>query len=112
MFLMTGPNSGLGHTSMVFMIESQLAYILDAIRNLDGEGAAAFEVRADVLREFNDDVQDAMEGTVWTAEHCKSWYLDAAGRNRTLWPGWTFDYRRRTRRFDAGDYALERRDTA
>jgi hypothetical protein len=52
-------------------------------------------------------VQEALKGTVWTAEHCKSWYLDAHGKNRSLWPTWTFNYRRRARRFRAEDYLLD-----
>jgi cation diffusion facilitator CzcD-associated flavoprotein CzcO len=106
LFLMTGPNSGLGHTSMVYMIESQLNYILDCVRRLDEQGASTFEVRDDVQDAFNDEVQDSMEGTVWTAEHCKSWYLDANGKNRSLWPNWTFRYRNRTRRFRPAEYEL------
>ncbi|HEX6777975.1 MAG TPA: 4-hydroxyacetophenone monooxygenase, partial [Ktedonobacterales bacterium] len=53
----------------------------------------------------NAEVQQRMQGTVWTSG-CSSWYLDARGRNTTLWPGFTWDYRRKMRRFDAANYYL------
>lgn len=112
LFLMTGPNSGLGHTSMVYMIESQLNYIVDCLRTMDARGASVFEVRHDTQDAFNGEVQRKMTGTVWTAEHCKSWYLDAHGKNRSLWPTWTFRYRRLTRRFRTDDYLLRDKSTA
>jgi hypothetical protein len=102
-----GPNTGLGHNSMIFMIESQLNYALDALRLLDERGARAFEVRREVQDRYNDELAKLIEGTVWTAGNCKSWYLDDTGRNTTLWPGWTADFRRRTRRFEPADFQLE-----
>jgi cation diffusion facilitator CzcD-associated flavoprotein CzcO len=107
LFILTGPNTGLGHTSMVYMIESQLNYIVDAMRKMDAHQAATVEVRQEVQDAFNRDLQARMEGTVWTAGNCQSWYLDDTGRNRTLWPGYTFDFRRRTRQFDPDDYQLQ-----
>ena len=104
LFVMTGPNTGLGHSSMILMIESQLTYILDALRRA---GDATFEVREEVARAYTDDVQRALPGTVW-ASGCASWYLDRDGRNGVLWPGFTFTFRRRTRRFDVDDYRFSR----
>jgi cation diffusion facilitator CzcD-associated flavoprotein CzcO len=105
LFVLTGPNTGLGHSSMVFMIESQLAYVVDALRRV---GPAAFEVRADIAAAYTDDVQRALPGTVW-ASGCASWYLDPSGRNVVLWPGFTFTYWRRTRHFDVDDYEVSAR---
>ncbi len=105
LFLLIGPNTGLGHSSMVFMIESQLAYILDCLRLMDRQGARAVEVRPEAQSAFNDELQRRMQGTVWTSG-CSSWYLDASRHNSTLWPGFTWEYRRRTRRFDAANYRL------
>ena len=99
-FLLIGPNTGLGHSSMVFMIESQIAYILDALRTMDAEGLREVEVRPEVQREFVDGVRSSMRNTVWTRGGCTSWYLDAEGRNTTLWPSFTFRFRQLTRRFD------------
>jgi cation diffusion facilitator CzcD-associated flavoprotein CzcO len=104
--MMTGPNTGLGHNSMVFMIESQLAYVLDALRVLDERGAKVFEVRPEAVARYNEALQRELEGTVWTAGHCRSWYLDDTGRNTTLWPSFSYAFRRRTRRFDPGAYEL------
>ena len=106
LFMLVGPNTGLGHNSIVFMIESQLNYVIDALRTMRRRGIERIEVRPEVQERFNEQLQKEMEGTVWTAGRCQSWYLDDAGRNTTLWPGWTFDFRRRTRRFDPAAYLL------
>jgi cation diffusion facilitator CzcD-associated flavoprotein CzcO len=103
-FLLIGPNTGLGHSSMVFMIESQIAYILDALKTMDAEGLREIEVRRDVQRAFVDGVRSSMRNTVWTRGGCTSWYLDSAGRNTTLWPSFTFRFRQLTRRFDPAEY--------
>lgn len=111
LMMMTGPNTGLGHSSMVFMIESQLNYALDALRHLDAEGYEVFEVRPEVAAAYSDALQDEMPGTVW-GSGCSSWYLDSRGRNITLWPGFTFSYRRRARRFAPTDHVMRRRRVA
>ena len=108
LFLLVGPNTGLGHNSIVYMIESQLNYVLDALRVIEERGLASVDVRSEVQREFNDDLQRRHEGTVWSSGGCTSWYLDARGRNRTIWPRQTWTFRRMTRRFDPANYRLER----
>ncbi len=105
LFLLIGPNTGLGHNSMVYMIESQITYILGCLRLLDRRGLQAVEIRPEAQETFNAQVQQRMQGTVWTSG-CASWYLDAHGRNSTLWPGFTWLFRRATRRFDAARYQL------
>lgn len=105
LFLLIGPNTGLGHNSLVFMIESQLNYILDCLRTMDRRRLRAVDVLPEIQEAFNAEMQKRMQGTVWTSG-CKSWYLDAKGHNTTLWPGFTFEYRRRTRRFDPQHYNL------
>jgi len=105
-FMLIGPNTGLGHSSIVFMIESQIAYILDAVRTMDSAGIERVEVRPDVQRRYVDAVRSKMENTVWTTGGCVSWYLDSQGRNTTLWPSFTFRFRQLTRRFDATEYDL------
>ena len=109
LFLLLGPNTGLGHNSMIYMIESQLNYVIDCLRVMRERAADVVEVREEAQSNFNESLQAAMHGTVWTAGHCKSWYLDDSGRNTTLWPGWTFRYRRHTRRFDPDKYVLASR---
>ena len=106
LFLVTGPNTGIGHTSLVFMIEAQVRYVLDALRTMARRGLAEVEVRREAQDAYNEELQRRMRRTVWNAGGCASWYLDARGRNTTLWPDFTWRFRRRTRRFDAGAYAL------
>ncbi|WP_405071637.1 NAD(P)/FAD-dependent oxidoreductase [Kribbella sp. NBC_01510] len=103
-FLLIGPNTGLGHSSMVFMIESQIAYILDALKTMDAQGLRQVEVRPEVQHAFVDGVRSSMRNTVWTRGGCTSWYLDAQGRNTTIWPSFTFRFRQLTRRFNPAEY--------
>jgi cation diffusion facilitator CzcD-associated flavoprotein CzcO len=108
LFVLLGPNTGLGHSSMVYMIESQVAYVLDALRHMDAHGADTVQVRADAAERYNADLDERMQGTVWNSG-CASWYLDDTGRNATLWPDWTWRFRRRTAEFDPADFELEMR---
>jgi cation diffusion facilitator CzcD-associated flavoprotein CzcO len=105
LFMLVGPNSGLGHNSMVFMIESQVAYVMDAIRRMRAQKLAAIEVRREVQDEYNATLQATTADTVWTSG-CRSWYLDANGKNTALWPGSTVAYRLMTRRIRLADYRL------
>ncbi|MEA2233947.1 MAG: hypothetical protein QOD83_3763 [Solirubrobacteraceae bacterium] len=104
-FKFTGPNTALGHNSMVYMIESQMAYIMDALRVMDERGVTSFDVRPEVQARYNERLQSKMPKTVWMSG-CASWYLDADGRNVTIWPDFTFKFRHRTRRFDTRAYEL------
>jgi cation diffusion facilitator CzcD-associated flavoprotein CzcO len=103
-FLIVGPNTGLGHNSLVFMIEAQVNYVVAGLERLRGSGKRTLEVRPEVQAASYADVQQRLKRTVW-ASGCRSWYLTADGRNDTLWPGSTLDYWRRTLRFDAENYA-------
>jgi len=105
-FLLAGPNTGIGHTSLVFMIESQIAYVIDALRTMRKSGAATVEVRTEPFEAYNAELQAKMQRTVWNTGGCASWYLDEAGRNTTLWPDYTWRFVRRTRRFDPMSYEL------
>jgi cation diffusion facilitator CzcD-associated flavoprotein CzcO len=105
-FMLVGPNTGLGHSSMVYMIESQVAYVMDALRAMEEHGAETIDVRPEVQAAYNEELQSQLAGTVWNSGGCKSWYLDPNGRNTTLWPSFTFRFRERTRKFEIGDYAL------
>jgi cation diffusion facilitator CzcD-associated flavoprotein CzcO len=104
LFLLLGPNTGLGHTSVVLMAEAQAGYVIEALRHMRARSVGAMAVRPAAQAVFNDRVQRAMAGTVWTAGGCASWYLDGNGRNTTLWPDFSFRFRRLLRRFDAGSY--------
>ena len=110
LFLLVGPNTGLGHSSMVFIIESQVAYIRDAVAH---DARARLRRRRAAPRTHQDawnaDLQRRMKRTVWTTGGCSSWYLDAHGRNTTLWPRTTFTFRRLLRRFDLDGVRRHRR---
>lgn len=103
LFLITGPNTGLGTTSMIFMMESQFAYITDAMKAMHRDQLRWVDVRPEVQVAFNAEMQRRAEGTTWLSG-CKSWYLNREGKNVGLWPSYTFEYRWRTRRFDVGRY--------
>jgi cation diffusion facilitator CzcD-associated flavoprotein CzcO len=111
LFMITGPNTGQGHTSMVFIIESQVDYIRDAVRTMRREGYAAVEPREDATRTWNAGLQRRMKRTVWTTGGCRSWYLDAHGRNTVLWPKSTITFRRELASFDTDAYDLHPRTT-
>ena len=104
--LVIGPNTGLGHNSMIHMIESQLSYIADYLATLDRSGAAALDARPAAEDRWCAEVERRMSATVWTTGGCVSWYLNAAGRNPTLWPASTIRFRRATRRLDPAEYDL------
>ena len=104
--MMIGPNTGLGHNSMVFMIESQLAYIVDCLREMTRRGIASVEPRAEAQRAYNEHIQQRMERTVWSVGGCASWYLDSKGRNTTLWPKTTFRFRHELASFEPDEYVL------
>jgi cation diffusion facilitator CzcD-associated flavoprotein CzcO len=105
LFLLLGPNTGAGHTSVLFMMESQLAYVLGALRHLDRTGAAAITPTPAAQDAYISTVDRKMTGTVWQSG-CDSWYKDTTGRVSTIWPGYTWSYRLRTRRFDPTDYEV------
>lgn len=106
LFFMMGPNTGLGHSSMVYMIESQVQYALDAVLLMREKRLKHVDVKPEVQEGFVAGMQSKLKGTVW-ASGCKSWYLNDSGKNTTLWPGFTFIYRKATRTFRAADYAVK-----
>jgi cation diffusion facilitator CzcD-associated flavoprotein CzcO len=106
LFLLVGPNTGLGHNSIVFMIEAQIGYVLDALRAMRERRAERIEVRRDAVEAYNEGLQSRMDRTVWNAGGCSSWYLDAEGNNTTIWPDFTWRFWQDMRRFDAEAYQL------
>ncbi len=102
LFIMYGPNTNLGSGSIIFQLESQMRYILDAVRKLRSTGGW-LSVRPEVQRAFDSEIQKRLETSVWQTG-CNNWYLDEHGRNTNNWPGFTLEYRRRTRRLDPSDY--------
>lgn len=105
LFILLGPNTGLGHSSMVYMVESQIAYVLGALRRMRERGTPVAEVRTAALERYNASIDERMDGTIWNAG-CMSWYQDATGRNGAIWPDWTWRFRQETSRFDEAEYVL------
>ncbi|EFV13276.1 flavin-containing monooxygenase [Segniliparus rugosus] len=103
-FILLGPNTGLGHNSIVFMIESQIRYAVQAMRLAESRGATSIASKSAVQARFNDEVQRKLSTAVWATGGCKSWYVDEHGRNWTLWPGFTWEYWLRTRKVNAEDF--------
>ncbi|MBB6627110.1 NAD(P)/FAD-dependent oxidoreductase [Nocardioides sp. KIGAM211] len=104
LFMIVGPNTGLGHSSMVFVIESQVEYIRSAVRTLRHGKHAAVSPKASAQRRWNDRLQRRMKRTVWTRGGCASWYLDEHGKNTVLWPRTTVSFRRSLAEFDVTEY--------
>jgi cation diffusion facilitator CzcD-associated flavoprotein CzcO len=104
LFVLLGPNTGTGHTTVVYLCEAQVAHFLGALRFMRANGVTSIEPREDAQSAFTAMIDRRMRGTVWTAGGCASWYLDRTGRNSTLWPDFTWKFRRRVTRFDASEY--------
>jgi cation diffusion facilitator CzcD-associated flavoprotein CzcO len=111
LFMLYGPNTNLGHNSIVYMLESQIQYVKDALARLRAAPGTSFDVKPDVQSRFNEKVQHDLRNTVW-AEGCKSWYIGASGKNTNNWSGFTFTYRGLTRRFDVVNYQVMPAKTA
>lgn len=106
-FMITGPNTGLGHSSMIYMIESAVAYVVDAVKTLRAQRLHSVDVKPAAQRGYNARLQRRLKGTVWSSG-CRSCYLDGNGKNVALWPGFTFAYRWITRRVDIANYTVRR----
>jgi cation diffusion facilitator CzcD-associated flavoprotein CzcO len=106
LFVLMGPNTGLGHNSVVYMIEAQIEHLLNALRYMRRHNVRAIEPRPEVQAAYVAEVQKRMEGTVWTTGNCASWYLDSKGRNSTLWPDFSWRFRRRVARLNPDEYLM------
>jgi cation diffusion facilitator CzcD-associated flavoprotein CzcO len=106
LFFLVGPNTGLGHNSIVFMIESQITYAAGALKAMRRRGAAVLDVRPEAQAAYNAELEEMTRGTVWVSGGCSSYYIDRNGHNSTIWPTFTWPFRRRTREFDEAAYVL------
>lgn len=110
LFILYGPNTNLGVGSILYMLESQIAYVLDAVRTIaaaDGDRPRLLDVRPEVQRAFNAELKKRLAGSVWEAG-CSNWYRTESGRITNNWPGLALGYRLRTRRLQLADYSLAR----
>ena len=108
LFFMLGPNTALGHNSVVFMIEQQTKYIVTMLEEMDRRDAVAADATKQAQDEFNEEIQRLVEKGIWTQGGCTSWYLDSHGKNRTIWPKFTFQYWWETRKVEADDFTWEK----
>ena len=107
LFMLYGPNTNLGHNSIIYMLESQIHYVQQCIAAIDSQKLRSLEVRSFVQVNFNDRVQSKISDTVWN-KGCHSWYKTESGKNTNNWPGFTFNYRRQTEKLDLNDYDIVR----
>ena len=108
-FFLMGPNTGVTHNSIVFMIEQQIKFALRAMDGMQQRAAASIQVRQDAQDRFNEDIQRRLAKRVWSTAGCTSWFVDDKGVNRVLWPGFTWQYWRAARNFDETEFEFTRR---
>jgi len=109
LFLLMGPNTALGHNSVILMLEAQIGFVLRALEHRRNAGRKVLAVDPAAQRSYNEWLHRKLAGTVWNSGGCSSWYLHAeSGRNTTLWPGFTWQYMRMMRRFDRSVFEAHR----
>lgn len=106
LFVVTGPNTGIGHTSAIFVIEAQMTYIMAAIDHTLASGARSIEVTEDAEADYTAMIHREMDSTVWKTGGCTSWYQSASGRVIAMFPGFSFTYRRLAKKFRPQDHEL------
>jgi cation diffusion facilitator CzcD-associated flavoprotein CzcO len=106
LFFVIGPNTGLGHSSMILMIEAQVNYIMGAMQQIKNKQLKYVDVKKAVQTEYNKEMQQKLNKTVWQSGGCVSWYQTKNGKNVTLWPGFTFTFMKRTKKFEPEKYEL------
>ena len=104
LFIVTGPNTGIGHTSAIFVIESQLNYVKDSITKTLDQKNEAIEVTAEAEEKYTEEIHKEMEGTVWQNGGCNSWYKSANGKVIAMFPGFTFEYLYKAKNFKTKDH--------
>ncbi len=105
LFFLLGPNTGLGHNSVILMIEAQMRYVMSLLAQMKQRGWQTAEVKPEAESAWNDSIQRKLGRSVWTTGGCKSWYLDENGRNTTIWPGLVAEYQFKTRRARIADFS-------
>ncbi len=101
LFILYGPNTNLGHNSIIYMLESQFSYVLGCIQHL--QGLRYLDLKPQVQAQFNQQLHKDNEHSIWQ-QGCNSWYKTASGKNTNNWPGFTFTYRHHTRRPELSNY--------
>jgi len=104
LFILQGPNTGLGHSSVIFMMEAQIMHMQKVIKHMRTKYYDVIQPTRKAQQRFVEEMSKAMQQTVWSLGGCKSWYIDQTGRNSTIWPSFTFTYRQLASKFKAEDY--------
>jgi hypothetical protein len=107
LFLLLGPNTGLGHNSVIVMIEAQVNYIAESLLYMQENNVRTFDVKQDVHDQYNRNLQSKLKNTVWQSGGCHSWYQDAKGNNTSLWPDFTWIYILLMKKFDFKNYIFQ-----
>ncbi len=107
LFVVTGPNTGIGHTSALFIIESQMKYIMSAIERVRNKPAQVIEVKAEAEQRYTDLIHREMAKTVWQTGGCNSWYKSKSGKVIAMFPGFSFTFRRWAKNFKTADHRFE-----
>ncbi len=107
LFVVTGPNTGIGHTSALFLIESQMCYILNSIKNVEKRNKKVVEVKAHAEERYTNHIHSEMTKTVWQSGGCNSWYKSKSGKVIAMFPGFSFTYRRWAKNFRTNDHSFE-----
>ena len=108
LFMLSGPNTGTGNMSAVFMIESQIRFAQELIGRMERQGTAEVDVRPEAQDAFNRRLTERMAGTVWLTGGCQSWYLTDEGHTGVLWPGFSTEFRRSLLRWRPDEYEFAR----
>ena len=102
-FMLYGPNTNLGSSSIIFMIEQQAKYIMQCVQKLAKGDAKAVEVKHAPMKSYNERIQKKLQSSVWSAG-CNSWYHTDSGKVTNNWPGYTRDYKRLMRDLDEDNF--------
>lgn len=108
LFVVTGPNTGIGHTSAIFVIEAQMEYIVRAIKATVSQKAKAIEVTPQAETSYTDMIHREMKSTVWHHGGCNSWYKSKSGRVIAMFPGFSFTFRQMAKAFKVKDHVFTR----
>lgn len=106
LFMLLGPNTTLGHSSQTVMIEAQVRYVADALASMGKRGLSSVSVHQDAQIAYNESVQEQLKTTVWNSGQCASWYLDDNGNNPSIWPSFTWKFRKQLKKFDLSAYQV------
>ena len=106
-FMLVGPNTATGHTSILLYAEAQIEYVLQCLRHVERSGARSLEVREERQHAFGEAIRQKLQGTVWLLGGCNSWYLNERGGTSVLWPGTTWEFEAGLKQLNPSDYELD-----